>query len=130
MDSCIVFLGIGSVGGLRAKCLSSVGEITIQHFLGNITAERDGYYGVETVIFRTMLRHVRTRGGPFLCTEISADSRKEGLNRSEHVTTCGVDVLRKVVEVQSDVVYRTMQFQLGLEPRCAIHVGDPLVGIM
>jgi hypothetical protein len=31
-----------------------VRETTVQHFLGNITAERDGSYGVETVISRTM----------------------------------------------------------------------------
>ena len=39
---------------------------------------------------------------------------------SEHVATRGVDVFRKVVEVQSDVVYRAMQFQLGADPRCAV----------
>ena len=40
---------------MKVNHVSIVREITVQHFRGNITAERDGYYGVETVVPRTML---------------------------------------------------------------------------
>jgi hypothetical protein len=39
---------------VRGAPFSIVREITVQCFLGNITAERDGYYGVATAISRTM----------------------------------------------------------------------------
>ncbi len=39
----------------REYALSTVRETTVQNFLGNIMAERDGYYGVATDISRTML---------------------------------------------------------------------------